>query len=225
MGDISQVDQALSRADCILLLSGGIDSTTLLAKLVDEGRTPLCMIFDYGQTLKREISVARANAREYGVPYLTLFAPLNFLPGNCSILAATDAHVATGRTLEQINAGTPSSYVPFRNGIFLAYAVAYAEGAGITDIYCGGNGLNSGQYPDDTAEFADAFQQAARLGTHRGYVPTINLPFSMIEKREIVELGRSLGVVYSRTWSCYKNGDNHCGECDSCLQRAIALGE
>src|SRR5687768_4844999 len=98
-------------SDCILLLSGGIDSTTLLAKLVAEGRRPLCVIFDYGQSLAKEVKVAEGNARRYGCEWLVLETPLNFLGSVCSLLSGNEGEISTGRSVAEIaKSGTPSSY-------------------------------------------------------------------------------------------------------------------
>lgn len=211
----------------ILLLSGGIDSTTLLAQLVAEGWRVECLIFDYQQTLKKEVEVAQATAALYGQPCNTVATPLaGLLGGSCTLLGPTDLIVPTGRTLAEIQAGgTPSTYVPFRNGIFLSYAVALGEALGIARIFCGGNGLNSGNYWDDTSFFARQFENAARAGTSPDYKPIIEMPYANIGKGHIVAIGRRLGVDYDRTWSCYKNGAEPCGGCDSCVQRRSAFEE
>jgi 7-cyano-7-deazaguanine synthase len=104
-----------------------------------------------------------------------------------------------------------------------AYAVAYGEPRGIETIIGGCNGLLSGNYPDDTAEFGRAFQAAAREGTQPGYYPEIWLPFAHKSKAEVVRIGLQAGVNYGMTWSCYDNGQRHCGICDSCVQRRAAF--
>ena len=212
----------------VMLLSGGIDSTTMLAQVSRRvryyGAELHCLIFDYGQTLLREVELSRLNALHYGAVPHVIQTPLDWLGADCSILAGSETPIAKGRTLEAIkDGGTPTSYVPFRNGIFLAYAVAFAEAHQMPNIYCGGNGLYSGNYWDDTAEFAGAFQEAARVGTDPDFQPTIVFPWAGINKGSIVGWGVENGVDYSRTWSCYENGDTHCGECDSCKQRAKAF--
>ena len=210
--------------DCILLLSGGIDSTTLLVELKDRGRVPMCLVFDYGQTLHREISIALENAEHFGAPLMRLYTPFDFLPEGAASILGNGAEIAAGRSREEIAAGgTPSSYVPFRNGVFLAYAVALGEAVGLADIYCGGNGLDSGNYWDDTYAFALAFTAAAEAGTNPGYHPKVHMPYSKLEKWQIVRTGVRLGLDYGRTWSCYKNGPTPCGACDSCVQRSYAL--
>ena len=210
--------------DALLLLSGGIDSTTMLHRLVREGKRVFCLVFDYGQTLIKEVDIAVANAERLGQACRVVDIDLSFSDSKCSLIS--DTEIATGRTFEQIDAQTPSSYVEFRNGILLAYAVMFAECHGITEIYGGFNGLDSGQYHDDTYQFAKAFELAANLGTSPDFEVSINAPFSRMAKWEIVELGIQLGVDYDSTWSCYKNGETHCGQCDSCMQRnrALSLG-
>jgi len=211
----------------VLLLSGGIDSTVVLAWLRDFDVDVFALIFDYGQSLSKEIEIARANAEVYDAEYVILNTPLDFLKPVCSLVLSRNGlvpDIETGRNRGDITrGGMPSSYVPFRNGIFLSYAVAYAESAGIQDIYCGGNGLDSGNYPDDTIEFARAFENAARKGTGFEYCPHIKFPLAEMPKRDVVEMGDQLGVRWQDTWSCYKNGAEHCWECDSCVQRQEAM--
>ncbi len=210
--------------EAILLLSGGIDSTTLLAKLNAEEYHITALVFNYGQTLQKEIQTAQQNALLYTADCVTIDMSFDWMPGSCSILNHHQAEIATNRTLDQIRtSGTPSSYVPFRNGIFLAYAVALGESKEIQDIYCGGNGLNSGLYWDDTSRFAALFTTAAQEGTTPDYKPVVHYPFANMTKSQIVEIGLDLSVDYETTWSCYDNKKEHCGICDSCVQRTAAF--
>lgn len=208
--------------DAVLILSGGIDSTTTLAELVDRGKRPLCLIFDYGQTLSKEVQVAVANAQRFGCSYHVVDLPMGWIAPGCPLLGGGD--IPTGRTRKQIQAGgTPATYVPFRNGIMLSIAGAAAEARGIRPIYCGGNGLDSGNYWDDTFEFAKAMERAIDAGTDPKWQPRVLFPNANRTKVDVVTVGMLHGVDYSKTWSCYQNGDHHCGECDSCVQRREAL--
>lgn len=210
-------------ADAILLLSGGVDSTTLLAQLSTEGVKLHCLTFDYGQTLKKEVTIARNNAEKYRQEWQKVTIDLSWLNTPCSLLGK--GKIPTNRTPDQIDHQTPTTYVPFRNGIFLAYAVAFGESNKINRIFCGGNGLYSGQYPDDTALFAWDFQNAANSGTSPAYNPKIRFPYANTPKSNVVAIGKRLSVDYSQTWSCYQNGLHHCGKCDSCYQRLKAFKE
>jgi 7-cyano-7-deazaguanine synthase len=210
------------RSQAVVLLSGGIDSTTALALARHYGFDCHALIFDYGQRLARELDYAERNAQRHATVSTVVRAPMNWIDPACSLLGA--APLQTGRSTSEIaDSGPPTSYVPFRNGIMFAYAVAYGEARGIETIFGGCNGLQSGNYPDDTAEFGKAFTQAAQIGTQPGYQPRIWLPFATMPKAQIVGLGRRLGVDYTATWSCYDNGDRHCGRCDSCAQRRAAF--
>jgi 7-cyano-7-deazaguanine synthase len=181
-------------------------------------------IFDYGQTLWREVDVAAENAERYDAyPFLVDF-DMTWIAPDCAILGADESAIPSGRSFDQIDSATPESYVPFRNGIFFAMVAAWGETRGIQEIWAGCNGLASGQYYDDTAEFIRAMKRAIYLGTSPGYNPDLVAPFATIKKEMIVAQGLDLGVDYSKTWSCYRNGAKHCGECDSCYQRAAALG-
>lgn len=208
--------------DAVVLLSGGIDSTTMLYKLVNDGKTVFCLIFNYKQTLQKEVDFAVENASRLHQDYTVIDIDLSFSRSRCSLIS--DNGIATGRTFEEIDAEIPSSYVEFRNGILLSYAVMFAECNGITEIYGGFNGLESGQYYDDTCEFIKAFERAANKGTAPSFKVEIHAPFSRVKKSGIVELGVGLGINYDKcTWSCYMNGETHCLQCDSCKQRQRAL--
>lgn len=209
--------------DAILLLSGGIDSTTALHKLTAEGKKVLCLIFDYGQSLIKEVPIAMDNARALGQDYKVLKIDLTFSGSQCSLIS--DNPISHDKTFQQINEAIPTSYVEFRNGILLSYAVMVAEVHGIHHIYGGFNGLDSGQYYDDTIQFIKAFEAAANAGTNPAFNVEIHAPFSQMKKSDIVKLGLKLGVDYNTTWSCYENGAQHCGTCDSCKQRFRALKE
>lgn len=208
--------------DAVILLSGGIDSTTMLHKLVNEGKKVCCLIFDYKQSLIKEVNVAIENAKRLNQDYKVIDVDLSFSGSKCSLISDND--IATGRSFEQIDNEIPTSYVEFRNGILLSYATMFAECNRISDIYGGFNGLDSGQYYDDTYEFVKAFELAANKGTKPSYKATIHAPFSQMSKSDIVKLGIQLGIDYEKhTWSCYNNGETHCNECDSCKQRIRAL--
>jgi 7-cyano-7-deazaguanine synthase len=212
-------------ADALVLLSGGVDSTTVLARVRSRGFAVITVTFDYGQTLRHELAVAAGNSERYGA-VIHYEIPLDLGPAatNCALMAGSSRELPTDRTVEEINqGGTPPSYVPFRNGIFFAYLVGMGESLGIEDIYAGCNGLLSGQYYDDTMEFAAAFTEAARAGTSRNYCPEIHVPYAATDKGRIVAEGLRLGVDYSQTYSCYTNAVPHCGRCDSCQERAVAM--
>jgi len=207
----------------ILLLSGGIDSTTALHYLVSKYFHVTCLIFDYGQSLSKEVDVARANAKRLKQSFIIKEIDLSFARSQCTLISGYK-DIQQDRSFEEIDAATPTSYVEFRNGILLAYAVMLAETKKIPYIYGGFNGLDSGQYPDDTFKFVKSFERAANNGTSPQFKVKIQAPFSKISKKQIVTKGRALGINYERdTWSCYLNGEQHCGRCDSCKQRARAL--
>lgn len=205
--------------DCILLLSGGIDSTVLMYDLIAKNKNPLCLIFDYGQTLKREVEIAKDFCIKENIDYKVISINLDFLE-SCSLINKR-VKILENRTYNDIYSERPSSYVSFRNGIFLSYAIALADELFIKEIYCGGNGLNSGLYYDDTEEFAKSMEKAAKVGTNKDI--NIYFPFSEISKSMIVNIGLTLGVEIYNTYSCYKGGLEHCGTCDSCLQRNLAI--
>ena len=207
----------------VVLLSGGIDSTVAMYEEKAAGRDVTALIFGYGQTLEREVAVAIGNSNRLGVVHHVILADLRkILPGN--VLLGQGDRLPMGRDLDAIQkAGTPPTYVPFRNGIFLAYAAAFCEHRNINRIVCGGNGLNSGNYWDDTEEFARAFENAIECGTAPKFRCELSFPNANRTKAQVAQRGIQLGVCYRNTFSCYTRGRHHCGHCDSCIQRRAAL--
>jgi 7-cyano-7-deazaguanine synthase len=207
----------------VLLLSGGLDSTTMLAYALHEGFDVHAMTFRYGQRHAAEIEAARRVARRYGVAdHVVVDIDLRTFGG--SALTA-DIDVPKDRPAEAMAGGIPVTYVPARNTIFLSFCLAWAEVLGASDIFIGVNALDYSGYPDCRPEYVAAFQQMANLATRGGVEGTtpirIQTPLLHLSKREIVELGRSLGVDYSITLSCYDPGPSGeaCGHCDACTLR------
>ena len=207
----------------VLLLSGGLDSTTMLAHAVAEGHAIHAMTFRYGQRHAAEIDAARRVARAYGVTdHVIVDIDLRIFGG--SALTAEMA-VPKDRSASAMATGIPITYVPARNTIFLSYCLAWAEVLGAGDIFIGVNAVDYSGYPDCRPEYVAAFQAMANLATRRsveGDVPIrLRTPLLHRSKREIIELGRSLGVDYSITMSCYDPDESGlaCGRCDACALR------
>src|SRR6476646_8767895 len=213
----------------VLLLSGGLDSTTMLALAVKQGFDVHAMTFRYGQRHSSEIEAARRVARAYGVRDHVV-ADIDLRTFGGSALTA-DIDVPKDRSSDAISHGIPITYVPARNTIFLSFCLAWAEVLGAADIFIGVNALDYSGYPDCRPEYIDAFQKMANLATRGGVEGTtpirIQTPLLHLSKREIVELGRSLGVDYSLTLSCYDptpDGEA-CGHCDACTLRLKGFAE
>lgn len=207
----------------VLLLSGGLDSTTMLAHAVAEGYAIHAMTFRYGQRHATEIDAARRVARAYGVTdHVIVDIDLRVFGG--SALTAEIA-VPKDRTACAMATGIPITYVPARNTIFLSYCLAWAEVLGAGDIFIGVNAVDYSGYPDCRPEYVAAFQSMANLATRRsveGDSPIqLRTPLLHRSKREIIDLGRSLGVDYSITMSCYDPDESGlaCGHCDACALR------
>jgi 7-cyano-7-deazaguanine synthase len=213
----------------VLLLSGGLDSTTMLAHAVAEGFDVHAMTFRYGQRHSAEIDAARRVARAYGVSdHVVVDIDLRTFGG--SALTA-DIDVPKDRSDDAIGQGIPVTYVPARNTIFLSFCLAWAEVLGATDIFIGVNALDYSGYPDCRPEYIAAFAAMANLATRggvEGTTPmTIQTPLLHLTKREIVEMGLRLGVDYSITLSCYdptRSGEA-CGHCDACHLRQKGFTE
>jgi 7-cyano-7-deazaguanine synthase len=213
----------------VLLLSGGLDSTTMLAWALDRGFDVHAMTFRYGQRHAGEIEAARRIARHYGVrDHVVVDIDLRTFGG--SALTA-DIDVPRDRPLETMKSGIPITYVPARNTIFLSFCLAWAEVLGASDIFIGVNALDYSGYPDCRPEYIAAFEHMANLATRSGVEGTspvrINTPLLDLTKRQIVELGRSLGVDYAMTLSCYDPGERGeaCGHCDACTLRLKGFSE
>lgn len=212
-----------STRPAVLLLSGGLDSTTMLAHAVHEGYDVHAMTFRYGQRHAFEIDAARRVARAYGVrDHVVVDIDLRTFGG--SALTA-DLEVPKDRSPDAMSHGIPVTYVPARNTIFLSFCLAWAEVLGATDIFIGVNALDYSGYPDCRPEYIAAFQQMANLATRggvEGATPlVIQAPLLHLTKGEIVALGLSLGVDYAMTLSCYDPSPaaEACGHCDACTLR------
>ncbi|NOZ12697.1 MAG: 7-cyano-7-deazaguanine synthase QueC [Acidobacteria bacterium] len=211
----------------VVLLSGGLDSATVLAIALKEGFRPVAMSFDYGQRHRVELRKSRLLAEKYKVPHVVMHVPLNTIGGS----ALTDSEIDVPDTpAEEIGGKVPVTYVPARNTIFLAIAAGYCEVNGIEDIFIGTNAMDYSGYPDCRPEFIKAMEIAITLGTRytdEGRQFSIHAPLSNMKKSEIIRKGTELGVDYSLTSTCYnpdQNG-NPCGRCDSCKLRLRGFRE
>ena len=205
----------------VVLLSGGLDSSTVLAIARERGHEAVALTFDYGQRHDREIRCAREVAKALGaVEHIVLQIPLG--PLLDSSLTHADRAVPEGRSREEIAGGVPSTYVPSRNIIFLSIAASVAESIGAESVFIAANAVDFSGYPDCTPEFIQAFQRVMDVGTKagKGGRPVrIEAPVIRMTKAGIVKEAVRLGVPLELTWSCYKGGERACGVCDSCLLR------
>lgn len=221
----------------VLLLSGGLDSTTLLALATSQGYAIHALSFRYGQRHAAEIAAAQKIAERYAVvQHVITDIDLRVFGGSA---LTSDIGVPKDRDLDSGEMGAsgteiPITYVPARNTIFLSFALAWAEVVGATDIFIGVNALDYSGYPDCRPEFIAAFEQMARLATRAGVETaqgasqiSIRTPLIDLSKKEIVELGIKLGVDYSMTTSCYDPapGGEACGHCDACHLRLRGFEE
>ena len=213
----------------VVLLSGGLDSATVLAIAREEGFATHALTFDYGQRHDRELDSARRVAQALGAArHLVLRLDLRAIGG--SALTA-DIPVPQGRTVEAMGAGIPVTYVPARNTIFLSHAMAWAEVLECQDIFIGVNALDYSGYPDCRPEFMRAFEQMAQLATRAGVEEKrkldIHTPLIHLSKREIIQRGLALGVDYSLTLTCYDpdSEGRACGHCEACLLRLKGFRE
>jgi len=221
----------MERKRAVLLLSGGLDSTTLLALATSEGYAVHALSFEYGQRHSAELAAAAQVASTHGVVQHAIAKFDLRIFGGSSLTA--DIPVPKNRELKYDDAEIPSTYVPARNTIFLSYALAFAEVVGAREIFIGVNALDYSGYPDCRPEFIQAFERMANLATRAGVeghgAPAIRIrtPLIGMSKREIIELGLQLGVDYSITISCYDPGADGeaCGRCDACQLRLRGFSE
>lgn len=215
--------------DAVVLLSGGLDSATTLAIAVRDGYCCHALSFRYGQRHAVELEAARRVAKSLGaVEHRVLTVPLGELGGS----ALTDQAVPVPRDRAdwEMAQGIPATYVPARNTVFLAFALAFAEVVGAEAIYIGVNAIDYSGYPDCRPEYIEAFQRVAALAARRtveGMVPGIVAPLINMTKADIIRTGLSLGVDYSLTVSCYDPDvrGRACGRCDSCKLRSRGFNE
>jgi 7-cyano-7-deazaguanine synthase len=213
----------------VVLLSGGLDSATVLAIARREGYDIYALSFSYGQRHAWELEAARRVAASIGVQEHRI-AAIDLRAFGGSALTA-DIPVPKGRATQEMSHGIPITYVPARNTIFLAYALAWAEVLGANDIFLGVNALDYSGYPDCRPEYIAAFEKMANLATKAGVEGhkslKIHTPLIALSKAEIIRLGRSMGVDYSLTSSCYDPSPTGvpCGQCDSCLLRQKGFRE
>lgn len=214
----------------MVLLSGGLDSTTCLAFAKKAGYEPYALTLSYGQRHAAELAAARRVARAYRVrKHLVLDVPLTAFGG--SALTDKKIKVPKSRSLKAMGRGIPSTYVPARNTVFLSMALAWAETLGAGDLFIGVNALDYSGYPDCRPEFIRSFEKLAKLATKKGVEGRgrfkVHTPLLRLSKAGIVRLGKKLGVDFSLTHSCYdpKKGGRPCGRCDSCLLRAKGFHE
>jgi 7-cyano-7-deazaguanine synthase len=231
MNSTSPPVQAKSAPAAVVLLSGGLDSTTVLAIARSEGFTVHALTFGYGQRHSAEIDAARRIARSAGVAHHVVEIDLTLFGG--SALTA-DIPVPKDRDLGPSSPSAreiPVTYVPARNTIFLSYALALAEVVEASNIFIGVNALDYSGYPDCRAEYIEAFEKMANLATRAGVEGrtrvVIRTPLISLSKAAIIKLGTSLGIDYSQTTSCYDPGPNGeaCGRCDACQLRLKGFGE
>jgi 7-cyano-7-deazaguanine synthase len=211
----------------VILLSGGLDSSTVLYQAIADGCECYAISFDYRQRHRRELESARAIALAAGVKAHQI---VNFDLTLWGGSALTDDRIElpSDRTLAEMSQNIPITYVPARNTIFLSFALAYAETLGGDRIYIGVNALDYSGYPDCRLDYIQAMQEVFRLGTQQGREGnTIKIVTPLIElkKTEIIQLGNKLGVPWEQTWSCYAGGETACGVCDSCRLRLAAFAE
>lgn|ERR1035441_2001865 len=207
----------------VVLLSGGLDSSTVLAIAKRQGFQLYALSFDYGQRHRWELEAAKQVAQSQGANEHTI-ATIDLRIFGGSALTA-DIDVPKGRDVDEMSQGIPITYVPARNTIFLSFALAWAEVLGSSDIFLGVNVLDYSGYPDCRPEFIEAFERMANLATKAGVegrqALKIHTPLITLSKAEIIRSGLELGVDYSVTSSCYDPAPNGepCGRCDSCLLR------
>ncbi|MBR6836735.1 MAG: 7-cyano-7-deazaguanine synthase QueC [Oscillospiraceae bacterium] len=214
----------------LVLFSGGLDSSTCLAMAVkkygSENVTALSVF--YGQKHKKEIEAAQNIAKFYGVELITLDLGKIFSYSDCSLLEGSSNEIPEGSYEEQLketNGSPVSTYVPFRNGLFLSSAASIALSKNCSVIYYGvhSDDAAGNAYPDCSVDFNEAMGKAIYLGS--GNELTIEAPFVSLTKADVVKKGLELGVPYELTWSCYAGSDKPCGKCGTCIDRQKAFAE
>ncbi|KFE52925.1 7-cyano-7-deazaguanine synthase [Pseudomonas syringae] len=212
-------ESTMTEKRAVILLSGGLDSATVVAMAKEQGYACYTMSFDYGQRHRAELNAAARVARDLGVvEHKVIGLDLNGIGGS----ALTDSSIDVPETPGE---GIPVTYVPARNTVFLSLALGWAEVLGARDIFIGVNAVDYSGYPDCRPEFIESFERMANLATKAGVEGngfTIQAPLQNLSKADIVKAGVRLGVDYGLTVSCYQADEQGraCGKCDSCRLRA-----
>lgn len=209
----------------VILLSGGLDSSTVLYQARADGYDCYALSFDYQQRHRRELEAARDIAGFVGVrEHQVVSFDLRLWGG--SALTDNLIDLPSDRSLTEMGQTIPITYVPARNTIFLSFALGYAEAIAAAKVYIGVNAVDYSGYPDCRPDYIQAMQEVFRLGTKQGLegkAIEIVAPLINLKKTEIIQLGNSLGVPWEKTWSCYAGGEKACGICDSCRLRLAAF--
>src|SRR3954451_2843593 len=218
----------MSKPKAVILLSGGLDSSTVLAIAQDQGFDAYAISFKYGQRHEIELDAARRIAQRAGVrEHVEAAIDLRMFGGSA---LTSDVEVPKSRSDAEMGDGIPVTYVPARNTVFLSFALAFAEVMGADDIFIGVNAVDYSGYPDCRPEYIEAYERMANLATRRGvegHRLTIHTPLIQLTKAEIIQAGLSLGVDYGLTISCYDPAptEEACGECDACTLRLRGFAE
>ncbi len=202
--------------DALIILSGGMDSVTLLYDKKDD--IALAVTFDYGSNHnKREEAFAKYHCEVLGIEHITI--PLAFMHDyfKSSLLEGADA-IPEGHYEDE---NMKSTVVPFRNGIMLSIGCGMAESRGLKKVFIANHSGDHAIYPDCRSAFIDAMSEAMRCGTYEGI--TVEAPYTYISKTDIARRGAALGIDFAKTYSCYKGGEKHCGKCGTCVERKKAL--
>ena len=220
----------MSDPKAVVLLSGGLDSTTVAAIAKSEGRELYALTIDYNQRHSTELAAARRVADLFGIKH-RIVLPIDLRLFGGSSLTSDSISIPKNTALEIIGKEIPSTYVPARNTIFLSLALAFAETVSADEIYIGVSSVDSSGYPDCREEFITAFEHLAGIATKQGVESStrlkINAPLQHLSKAETIRRGIELGVDYGLTWTCYAPTDSAlaCGQCESCLLRLQGFRE
>lgn len=216
-------NSSLRKKKCVVLLSGGLDSSTVLYYVIKHNFEPVCLIFDYSQRHKKEILAAKNVAKSVNAKYYVI--KISF-PWKGSALVDTNLNLPNNSLKKIKKQGVPITYVPARNIIFLSYAISLCEVIGARYIFYGANQIDYSGYPDCRKKFIKKFQQMVNEGTKTGVEGEkikILAPLLNMSKPEIVNLAVKLKVPLELTWSCYQGGKKPCGKCDACKLRSLGF--
>lgn len=206
------------KKNSVIIVSGGMDSITLLYDHKDE--IALGISFDYGSNHNaREIPFAKMHCERLGIKHITINLDFMHQYFKSSLLDGADA-IPEGHYADD---NMKSTVVPFRNGIMLSIAIGIAESNNLDQVFIANHGGDHTIYPDCRPEFIKAIDSAANAGTYNNV--KVVAPYTQITKSDIARIGKKLGIDYTETWSCYKGGEIHCGKCGTCVERKEALSE